>query len=274
MFSNDFMSQFAPGLVNSLVSAIAITLFAAFTYFLLQRKLKNDKEKHRLRSRITYISILLFGLVLIRIWIEGFSNLFTMLSLVAAGLVVTNKENIMNIGGWLIINWRGLFSEGDYIQIQNFVGYVDSIKPLHFKLYETTALGRNQATGKTIKIPNGLIITNPITIFSDSSHLVLRKISYAVTIDQKLIDIVNTARNTIASLLDEKYKDNPAFSIKVIAKKNKALANMIDMEPVVEIQPFSDKEKLITIQTSFYCYPDDARLLEQQFITSLMKSIG
>ncbi|AHB99143.1 mechanosensitive ion channel [Francisella orientalis] len=40
-----------------------------------------------------------------------------MLRLVAAGLIIVNKETVMNLVGWIIINWRSLFSEGDYIQI-------------------------------------------------------------------------------------------------------------------------------------------------------------
>lgn len=82
-----------------------------------------------------------------------------MLGLVAAGLVVTNKESIMNFAGFLIINWRGIFTEDDFIQIQNHIGCVESIQPFYFKLYETTSTNQKQATGRAIKIPNSLVIT-------------------------------------------------------------------------------------------------------------------
>ncbi|WP_235826851.1 mechanosensitive ion channel [Facilibium subflavum] len=115
MNETQFFNQLFFQGVNTFVSAIAIALLAGIVFLLLKRKVTSKKQMRKIRSRVIYVAIVIFLLALIRIWIDGFSHLFTMLSLVAAGLVITNKENIMNFTGWTIINWRGLFSEGDAI---------------------------------------------------------------------------------------------------------------------------------------------------------------
>jgi small-conductance mechanosensitive channel len=71
-------------------------------------------------------------LLLARIWVQGFGQLIAVLGLVSAALVVINKDNIINLVGFLIIMWRGLFSENDLIQVQSFRGVVQNVGVLYF----------------------------------------------------------------------------------------------------------------------------------------------
>ena len=54
-----------------------------------------------------------------------------------SGSGCNQQRDYMNLVGWMIINWRESFAEGDFIQIQNYSGYVSNIGPLYFKIYET-----------------------------------------------------------------------------------------------------------------------------------------
>ena len=258
--------------INTLVSAITIIILASIVFFLLKRKTTSKKQMYKIRSRVVYIAIIIFLLALIRIWIEGFTHLFTMLSLVAAGLVVINKENIMNFTGWIIINWRGLFSEGDAIQVQTYIGEVIGIKLLYFTIRETIELGYSQPTGKLIKVPNALVITNPVMTFATDDNITLYKVPYVVNLDVDPIKIAEHAKVTITKILQEKYQFNNNFSETQKFNKNKILSSGIcDYEPKVELKFFSDKEKLVCIQMSFYCFTEDAKSLEQALIQSLIQ---
>jgi hypothetical protein len=64
-----------------------------------------------------------------------------MLSLVTKSLVIVNKENVIGFIGWIIMNWRSLFSKGDYIHILNYKGFVTEIRFIHFRIYETIEHG-------------------------------------------------------------------------------------------------------------------------------------
>ncbi|WP_236940979.1 mechanosensitive ion channel domain-containing protein [Francisella orientalis] len=103
--------------VSTLVISVIIVIIAILSFHILKKRKTTIKQINKLKSRIIYISIIIFFLIIIKIWLGGITNLFTMLRLVAAGLIIVNKETVMNLVGWIIINWRSLFSEGDYIQI-------------------------------------------------------------------------------------------------------------------------------------------------------------
>ncbi|MCD8499627.1 MAG: mechanosensitive ion channel family protein, partial [Gammaproteobacteria bacterium] len=147
-----------------------------------------DTAKHQtiMRKRLVYIMLVLDVLIVTKIWVDGFSHIITVLSLMAAGLVVANKESVMNLIGGLIISWRDLFVEGDFIQIHDFSGYVASIGVMYFKLYETTSIEQKKATGRTIKIPNSFVITFCVVNFSPDSNLCLQKIYLDYKDDRRL----------------------------------------------------------------------------------------
>lgn len=109
MSLNIYFSDLILRSINSGFSFFVIGVIVTIIYFLSRGKFDSVRQKSKFKYRLIYIAVFVYLLVLVRIWIEGFTHLFTMLSLVAAGLVVANKESIMNITGWFIINWRGLF---------------------------------------------------------------------------------------------------------------------------------------------------------------------
>ena len=261
--------------VVSLIGFGVLFISAALIYFCFRRRMETEKKRLTFRSRVIYLSSLLFVLLLIHIWVEDISHFFTMLSLVAAGLLIVNKENIMNLTGYLIINWRGVFTEGDYVQIQGQTGYVDSIRLLYIKLYETSGLDSGQSTGKIIKIPNSLIITQPIVLVPiEHHHLLLHHTTYVSTLDANNMAIADTARQLIAELLDQTYKNDPIYSRKNLLRKNRVLANLIQLKPKVEFKMLPDKEKVVLIQISFYCYLKDISMIEQALLGALIKQYG
>ncbi|WP_191092430.1 mechanosensitive ion channel domain-containing protein [Francisella sp. XLW-1] len=127
--------------IDTAIMAIFITIIATVVFHILKKRKTSEKQISKLKSRTIYISIIIFSLIIIKIWLGGITNLLTMLSLVAAGLIIVNKETVMNLVGWIIINWRSLFSEGDYIQIMGYHGCVTEIKLFYFRMYDTVEHG-------------------------------------------------------------------------------------------------------------------------------------
>lgn len=274
VFPQEIREQFLDRLFNTSVSFAVIFGVAFLLYFFLARKCETNKAKIKLRSRIAYISALIFLLVMVRTWVEGFTHIFTMLSLVAAGLVVTNKENILNLSGYLIINWRGLFSEGDYIQIQGMTGYIDSIHLMYFKLYETTDLELSQATGKTIKVPNALIITQPIKTFSSENCLLLRSQKFFLPKGREANEFRQHVLDKTQALLEEHYGKMTAYTNGSLRKKNRSLSQLISLKPTAEFNLMPEKQEQPELTVQFYCYPNDVKLLEQSLYLSLQTASG
>lgn len=254
---------------NTLVAALLISLIAIVCYLTLKKKITSKKKVNKIKSRIIYIATIIFILVVIRIWIEGFYHLFTMLSLVGAGLVIVNKENIMNFTGWIIINWRGLFSEGDFIQVQSHIGEVTSIRPLYFTLNETSYIGDKKPTGKIVKIPNSLIITLPITTFSSDDNILIHKVLFTVDITKSL-NMLEESNVLISNILKDKYEIDESFKDSKILNKRKLLKiGVNNLKPKVELAILSDSDKLVQIKIYFYCLAEDSKEIEQTLIKSL-----
>lgn len=266
MLSQLVVNQLMQRLLSSAISAVIIIVISFVVYMIIRKKFDTQRDKQKLKYRMIYISCIIFLLVMVRVWVEGFSHLFAMLSLIAAGLVVTNKESIMNVMGWFIISWRGVFSVGDYVQIQNMTGLVDSIKLLNFKLIETTELGKAQATGRMIKVPNGLIITNAVTLLPGDKVLSLQ--TYAIQLDknEQLSDKVAQVDSTLKAKLASLYEGDTKYSLKNIGKHNGSLAKLIDLTPQVILKNIPEHSDKVMLEAQFYCYEKDACEIKQALL--------
>ena len=117
----------------------------------------------------------MFILMMAKVWVYGFSYLIAVMGLISAALTITQKENLMNLFGFLIIQWRDLFSEEDYIEIGPHSGYVNHIGILYFTLDEASKAVKHERTGRKIKVPNMMVSIHPIINFS--TDLVLLEIN-------------------------------------------------------------------------------------------------
>lgn len=263
--SRMLLEQFLPSMNSTIISFGIATFCGVCLYYFLSRGVESKKHKKIIRKRFMYVMLVVYILILAKIWVEGFTHIFAMMSLVAAGLVVTNKESIMNLVAGMIINWRALFVEGDFIQIQTFTGYVSSIGFMYFKIYETMSVEQIQATGRTIKIPNNLVITAPLINFSPGSNLCLYKILLNERTETSLADQLKVAEETITQILDETYVENPCYRLAYLKSHNRELASLMDLQPAIYLVPSTDKSNDLKIAVQFYCFSRDYYHIAQKF---------
>ena len=145
-----------------------ITVYVGF-YFALFQRIANKKRYNQAKIRLRYILIMLFLVCFIKIWVQGFIQIVAFIGFISAAITITQKDNLMNLIGWLIINWRELFHEGDYIRINQNAGVVKKIGVMYFTLQEASPDFPSQNTGRLIKVPNCLVARNPLVNFSNES---------------------------------------------------------------------------------------------------------
>lgn len=261
------LSQLLPDINTTVISLSVVTLcfLLAYAFFAISKKEDSKKYRKIIRKRFMYVMLVVDIFILAKIWVAGFTHIFAVMSLVAAGLVVTNKESIMNLVGGMIINWRTLFVEGDFIQIQTFTGYVSSIGFMYFTLYETVSIEQTQATGRTIKVPNNLVITAPLINFSPRSNLSLYKIFLKENSSVLLAQQIRAAENSISQVLDETYAENPRYRYAYLKSHNRELASLMDLLPMVYLVPPVDLKDELKLCVQFYCFPCDYYHIAQQF---------
>ncbi len=250
------------------VTFLLVAVLALVFYVIVSRADMSQRQLHRLRYRIIYIAMVVVGVVLVRVWVENFTHLFTMLGLVAAGLVVANKETIMNFTGWFVINWRNLFAEGDHIALLTYVGYVDQLGPLYFKIYEVD-MESNCLTGRTIRIPNGLVINNSVANYSSSNLLLQASLTVPVVLGGDLMAVQEVIGEVLHGVLLERYRKLPLPEAMIWKRYHKNLAHLVSEDPIIRWQPQLDK-KTVNVVIYFYCLSMDQVQIKNLFWQKLL----
>lgn len=263
-------------LLNSL-STIVASIVLMLLYFIisaaLTRKEHDLKEKHRTRVRLLYIMSLVFIFFLTQIWVEGFTQLLTVLGLVAAALVITNKESIMNFTGWLIIVWRGLFSEEDLIEIQHYTGYVKSIRVLYFTLLEVDKNFQNVITGRIIRIPNSLVVTNPVINFSPA-YLIEQQLPIILDRSSDIILAKKKIKEIVDQVIEHFYQHKKEYTRSYLEQRSQKIAARIHLNSMVIIRPRYELPSGMLLTARYYCFAKDAEAIEQEIWAKLLKFLA
>jgi len=204
------MTELYLNLFKTLSAVVFLLLIDFVAEFLLIRNIKDKKKNFKIRVSLRYVLFFCFLFFMAKIWVEGFGYLLTFVGFISAALTITQKEYLMNFIGWLIIMWRSLFTEGDYIEIGTYSGYVKHIGPLYFSLEEASELIWGDKTGRTIKIPNSLVANNPIVNFSLERAFIEGKCFFTFTFAsslEKIQDLIEEIDRETDKLLTHLHND-------------------------------------------------------------------
>jgi small-conductance mechanosensitive channel len=144
---------------------VAIVVIWLLRFLLLRAVLSGAGDRPGVQFRwrkstafvATAIAILVIGLI----WSRGIVLLATSIGIFSAGLAVALKDPIANMAGWAFIMTRRPFRIGDRVKIGEHVGDVIDIRIFQFSLMEIgNWVEADQATGRLIHVPNGLVFTN------------------------------------------------------------------------------------------------------------------
>jgi small-conductance mechanosensitive channel len=171
-------------LISSIILVLMIWLLRSIVLRVLFQRIKDDRNRGVSRQIVGYTAFIL-GLVLIgRLWLEGFQSLLIVLSLVLAALIVALKELFLNIASWSVIAWRQLFRIGDHIKIGDHYGEVMEMNMIYITLVEMDEKLPTEPTGhRVVKIPNSLVLTQPIVNDTEGSHELWFELALAISLD-------------------------------------------------------------------------------------------
>ncbi len=274
ILSKFFSSQLHINIISTLISAGILLFLYLACYLTFRHKFDGYKARRRFRVRLFYTAFFLFIFVIAKIWVDGFTHILTVLSLVSAALVVTNKEIVMNVMGGVIIHWREVFSEGDYIQVQQYAGYVRILGPLYFKIFEVSSSSINQASGRMIKIPNGLVINNAVINYSRKTNFLQYHQTWILDPASDFEAAKNLVHTVASELLKEFYLNIKEYSPKWVEHRDRLLAKLVDFEVRTQVHVKQDKPSGVVIELSYYCYPIHYDEIDQAICIEILKQIN
>jgi small-conductance mechanosensitive channel len=205
----DNIRQYAPYIIGFIISFI-IYLFIKR----LNQQYAPPAIKDLFSVAINIIYLIGIILMLTYLFIGQFSNLFTIISLFSAALVVALQDFISSFFAWIFIRARNKFKEGDIIQIAGFSGnnqYSGRVKKIEaFRTLlmeregtlEGEKIDKERVTGRIISIPNNMFLKQPVINATQDNKIVWQTLDLIITFEsdwkqakqilQKIIDKVYT----------------------------------------------------------------------------------
>lgn len=184
LFDNG-LNEFLDGELGRIVSSVVVVLVAMTLSHLNMRYYTSPARAKTKRSHsrqqlvlIKNIIILSAVLMIVIIWATKIAGVAISLSAFAVALVLSTKELIMCITGYILFVMSRPFNVGDLIEVNGSQGLVVDVGLLNLTLSETN--GSQQITGKTIVLPNSILLTAVVTNHVGLGRYVVGSVRLAV----------------------------------------------------------------------------------------------
>lgn len=106
------------------------------------------------------------------------------LAIVGAGIAVALQDVVKDIMGWILILQRRLYTLGNRVSVGKQTGDVIDIGPLRTMMLEVStdgAYNAHERTGKTIYIPNSMVLSQPVLNYNTTSDFIGVEMKVTIT---------------------------------------------------------------------------------------------
>jgi small-conductance mechanosensitive channel len=192
---------FSSNSIRLIASVSVIILFYVIRTIInkvINSKVEKIKRRYLFRQLNNYFFLIITLVTTVFIWLQFFQSIITVLSIAVAALLIVSKEFLLNIIANGIIIARELFEAGDRIQIGDHAGDVIETGPVFFSIAEIgKRVHGDEPTGRVVKIPNSLVLTQPLVNYSKGKSLIWSEINFFLTVDSNWKSAKDIAHNII-----------------------------------------------------------------------------
>ncbi len=203
-----------------------------------------------------FLLIVLIG----RHWLNGLEPILAFLGIIAVGLTISLKEVVSNLAGIVVILWRNVFEVGDRIEISNYKGDVVGLGVMYFSILEIGQwVDAEQSTGRLIRIPNSMVISQPVINYTKTFPFIWDEISICITFDSNW----KKAREVLQAIADEKVGDKTGEKTKAVLEMLKDnrddLIHFKYLSPKIYMKPQQSSPVGIVLTLRYLCNPKERR---------------
>jgi small-conductance mechanosensitive channel len=156
------------------------------------RTIRDAKTRYSIRKATSILYVLVFILVLIRIWVEDSQALIVSYGLIGAGIAIALQDLFKNFVGGILIFSTGTYRVGDRVEIEGHYGDVIDIGLMFTTLLEMRGwVDGDQATGRLTVVPNGRVISGVINNYTKDHSFIWEEIALPITYDSDWKDAVS-----------------------------------------------------------------------------------
>ncbi|MFQ5910560.1 MAG: mechanosensitive ion channel family protein [Thermoplasmata archaeon] len=104
------------------------------------------------------------------------------LGLVSAAMIYVLQKPLMNIVGWAVLVYRGIYKLGDRIKMNDVRGYVTSISIMNTTVREFGGwMSGDSFTGRLVSIPNSMILETNVFNYTKDTKLIWDEVEVNIT---------------------------------------------------------------------------------------------
>jgi small-conductance mechanosensitive channel len=155
---------------------LAYSFFAlAGVYFLFSivlqevalRRVKDRRTRYSLSKALTVLYVLIFVGTVTVLWVQEPQALVVSVGLVGAAVAFVLQDFLKNFVGGLAILASDIYSVGDRIEVEEWLGDVVDVGLLYTTLLEMRGwVAGDQATGRLVTVPNGLAVSGVVSNYT------------------------------------------------------------------------------------------------------------
>ena len=263
-----------PVITRVLVTVALLLLIAALRLLLFRliRRgadvLEDDQRRRLFYARSALSALLIVGLLVI--WLGQLQNLLLSLTAVTVAIVIATKELLMCISGFVLRTGAGVFSIGDWIEVDGIRGEVTDHNLLSTTLLELESPSHGDGySGRSIVLPNSIFLNHPVRNENFAQSFALH--SFTITLEPRI-----EVAKALGWLKEKSGQLCEAFQD--AAKRNNA---MIEKKLGVDIQ---GPEAAISVATtdlgrtafhiSLFCPKEQIFALEQSITAEFLDAVG
>lgn len=222
--------------------------------------------EHR-RGNLVLARNLIIALTLVAvgsIWATKIAGAALSLAAVAGAMLIISKEFLSNVLGSAMLAISRPYRVGDFIEMEETRGRVLDTDLMVTTLAET--LEGHQLTGRTVVLPNSLLLTRPVRNLTATGAYVINLLNVAVHPHDDLLftekALLQAAREVCAPWLGDAERH-----LKQLESRD--LVNLPSAEPRVLLQLHSAHE--YTLALRYCCRPNDRVKVEQSILRTFLR---
>lgn len=215
------LSNFVQNLLSTETSRTIATVLALFAclgvgrlWTRLLERTNSFASPDLKRARLVWMKNFLWSVgtvVVVSIWASKIAGFALSLAAFAGAIIIVSKDLIICILGYFVIGLTKPFKIGQFIEVNGFSGRVIDMDLFFITLVETSSA--KQLTGKTISVPNSLVISTGVRNMSATGEYIidLYRITVPFDCDFKIaessaISAAESATSSWMVLAEEHFK--------------------------------------------------------------------
>ena len=256
-------------IIIALAGVIVIVLFIRLLRALVNRRIKDNDNRYRLRKFVSLVGYLFAISFVAAVFGDRLGGIQIAFGIAGAGIAFSLQEVIVSIAGWLAITFGNFYKPGERVQLGGIMGDAIDIGILRTTIMECGQWVKgDQYNGRIVRVANSFVFKEPVFNYSTDFPFLWDEVNVPVKYgcDYQL------AREIFLSILKEVIGDYTKYareSWKTVVRKYLIEDASIDPMIIMECT-----DNWVTFTLRYVVDYKQRRFIKDRIFSRILEEIG